>query len=158
MRKGAKLKLTETRIKVLCKAIELGLPQQKAAILAGISETTFYYWKSKGENAKRGIYRSFWESLKKAQAQAEIRHLKNIAKHALGGMKIVETKTTTNANGSVTTTVTEKEAPGSWQSSAWWLERKYPERYGRNRNVETEDNKPLPWSDTEDAPDPLGMF
>ena len=159
MRRGAKTKLTESRIKAICRAIELGMSQEKSATLAGISETTFYFWKSKGENDKSGIYRSFWESLKKAQALAEARHLNNIVKHAMGGSKIVENRTTTAPDGSVTEVVTEKETPGSWQSSAWWLERKYPERYGRNRILETEDNQPLPWSsDDEAVKDPLGIY
>jgi len=156
MGKGAKSKLTEARIQAICKAIEIGMTQERAATLAGISKDTFYRWKSTGEKAKSGLYLTFSDSLKKANVVAEVRHLNNILKHAMGGSKIVETRTTTSANGSVTNIITKKEALGSWQASAWYLERKHPDMYGRNRITETEDNQPLPWFD--DIPDPLGQY
>jgi len=38
-------------------------------------------------------------------------------------------------------TITKAAASGTWQAAAWWLERRYPAEWGRNRRA---DQGPLP--------------
>jgi hypothetical protein len=63
---------------------------------------------------KLGLFRSdpnFEELLQACQANAELEHLKNIA----GAGKL-----------------------GQWQASAWFLERKYPDKYGKKDTIRHE--------------------
>ncbi|NPV52200.1 MAG: hypothetical protein HPY71_01600 [Firmicutes bacterium] len=69
--------------------------------LVGIGTSTYYRWLAMGEKAKSGIYREFWEKVKKAEAAREAKWVKDI------------------------------DADPSWQSKAWLLERRYPDRWGR---------------------------
>ncbi|MDM7920622.1 MAG: hypothetical protein QUS12_15895, partial [Methanosarcina sp.] len=93
-----------------------------AAVAAGIDEKTFYNWMRKGEELKSGIYFQFFQYIKECQAKAVELHLKLITKAA---------------------------NEGSWQASAWILERRHPEEFGRRENVnvkaevETQNNIPL---------------
>ncbi len=69
--------------------------------LVGIHPSTYYNWLSKGERAKSGIYKEFFDKVKKAEAAREAKWVKDI------------------------------EGDPSWQSKAWLLERRYPDRWGR---------------------------
>jgi len=53
---------------------------------------------------------AFLAAVKKAEADAIVRHVANIAKAA---------------------------QDGQWQASAWWLERRYPAEYGRRFDPES---------------------
>ena len=105
---GRRTKLTpETQEKIIT-AIRAGNYANVAAQYAGIHESTFYDWIVRGEAAKGGIYAEFAEAVKKAEADAEARHVLNI----------------TNAS--------KKE----WTASAWYLERKHSDRWGRKERRE----------------------
>ena len=57
---------------------------------------------------RKGVYFEFFEAIKKAEAQAEAR---NVA-------------------------VIQTAARDSWQAAAWWLERKYPQEWGKKERHE----------------------
>jgi len=101
---GAKQKLTDAIQEKICQAVRLGNNNVVSAAYGGISETTFYRWIKEGQAAKTGSKRLFWEAIKKAEADAEVGRIARIS--AAG-------------------------ASGTWQADAWWLERKFPERWGR---------------------------
>ena len=88
----------------------------------GIGETTFYNWirkaKDDNENGKKSIYVQFWQSIKEAEAKAEMRHLQNIVKAS---------------------------ADGTWQASAWFLERKHKDKWSVKQEVQLsgDDEKPV---------------
>lgn len=105
---GRKPLLTLKLKNAIGKNIKLGMPLKFAAEAAGISETTFYRWMQEGEKATKGQYREFWEYIKKCQSVAVKSHLELI----------------TNA---------AKE--GSWQASAWILERRHPKEFGRTEKL-----------------------
>jgi len=96
------------RVANLLKAIESGLPYETACKLSNIISANFYNWKKWGEEArKRGeenIYSKFLEKCEKAEAKAEARALVEIQKAG---------------------------SRGNWQAWAWFLERRYPDRYGK---------------------------
>lgn len=94
----------------ICEVIRAGNYIKTACEVCGIDETTFYrYWNVGEEETQQGvsedesIYVKFYKSVKKARAEAEV-----------------------NAVGTIHTASKE-----NWQASAWWLERSFPERYGR---------------------------
>ena len=108
-RAGAKTKLTpKVRDKIISK-LKLGNYARTAAACAGISESTFYHWLERGEKEKSGIYSEFLEAVKEAQAESEANLLNHISKAVLDGQ---------------------------WTAAAWQLERKFPERWGKQQKVE----------------------
>lgn len=95
-------KLNPERQDRVCEAIGAGNDRETAARYAGISPTTFYSWLAKGR-AGNPRYREFAENVEKAESTAEVR---NVA-------------------------IIQQAAATTWQAAAWWLERKYPQRWGR---------------------------
>ncbi|HKD34034.1 MAG TPA: hypothetical protein VKB73_11335 [Gaiellaceae bacterium] len=82
-------------------ALAAGNTRQAACHYAGISDETLANW-------MRGSL-EFLERVKKAEADAEVRMVAQVARAA---------------------------QEGTWQAAAWWLERRRPEDYGRRDRVE----------------------
>lgn len=74
----------------------------------GIHKTTFYAWKKKGEQGLEP-YKEFYDRVTEAEAQAEMDILNVIYTNAID--------------------------QGNWVSSAWILERKYPNRFGKREQM-----------------------
>jgi hypothetical protein len=103
-RKGGRIsKLTDDAQKVIVQSIAAGLPAKFAAQRAGIDESTFHLWMRKGRRATEGPHFQFFQSVKRAEADAIAR---NVA-------------------------IIQKAASKSWQAAAWWLERGYHKEFGR---------------------------
>jgi len=84
---------------------------------AGISKDAYYDWMHKSADPNSDpIYKRFSETVEKARAQAEVRNVMNIQKSAQNGQ---------------------------WQASAWWLERSFPDKWGRRTTVTGPDNGPI---------------
>ena len=109
-------KLTTELTERICLAIRLGNYAKVAAEMAGIGETTFYRWLEMAEkpNARKD-YREFRESIKRAEAEAEVSRVARIVQAADNG---------------------------TWQAAAWYLERKHGERWGRNDKLRQEISGP----------------
>lgn len=139
-------KLTDTVTERVASLIMGGSYANRAAEAAGIGERTFYRWMKEGEAiadkveafedkvdawndlsyAERRDARErkpldsevpseaevakwqFWQTIKKAEAEAEARN----------------------------TALIQTQASKSWQAAAWWLERKFPDRWGRKDKVQ----------------------
>jgi len=82
-----------------------------ACALVGISEQTYYEWLRKGGEGKQP-YGEFLESVKKAEAKAE-----------------------ELAVGTVIRVGLDPENP-NWQAAMTYLERRYPERWGRRNRLD----------------------
>ena len=103
---GRPTKLTDNTQQAILDAIRLGMYQEQAALLAGIHRRTFHRWIERG---KTGLpedepYRHFCHAVEKARAEVEADHL---------------------------TTIQQAARRGTWQAAAWFLERSFPQRYGR---------------------------
>ncbi|ACF44343.1 hypothetical protein [Pelodictyon phaeoclathratiforme] len=70
--------------------------------LAGIGKVLLN-WLKRGERERSGIYHELYLAVEQAEAKAEVFHLKNI----------------------------ETASAKSWFASAWFLERKHPERWAK---------------------------
>lgn len=105
----AKTKLTPQLQEQIGNNITLGMPLKFAAEAAGITEVTFYNWIKRGENESKGKFFEFAEHIKTCKAKAVQLHLKLITKAA---------------------------TDGSWQASAWILERRHPEEFGKRDRLE----------------------
>lgn len=106
---GRPTKLTPERAKIIADAIAAGNYYETACALAGVDYTTVRKWIQKGEKAQKGALFEFVKAVKKAEAFAEAERIKRIREAA-------------------------KE--GNWQADAWWLERRFPERWGRKERQE----------------------
>jgi hypothetical protein len=94
-------------------AIKTGATYEVAAQFGGITRATLWLWLKKGQEQSRGIYRTFFDTFKKAEAQSCVRSLAIVHQAA---------------------------NEGSWQAAAWLLERRFG--YDRNNtavqvNIET---------------------
>lgn len=105
------IKLTEKLIKEVCTYIENGLSNIDACRMAGMSESAFYEYQQRGKNPeeKNPIFEEFVESIKKALIKFKLYHLQKIR---IAGDS------------------------GTWQASAWLMERKFKEEFGRFEKVE----------------------
>ena len=144
-----KNKLTEERKEKIISFIRAGNYATQAAQAAGVSESTFYRWLAKGKDAgvlcekweedvetwndmtdrQRRLnpqakpdtnkaptpddilFWEFWEAVKKSEAEAEASAVLHIKKAA---------------------------NEGTWQAAAWYLERKYKDRWSRQDKVSHE--------------------
>lgn len=106
----AKLKLNEKLIEEAAKLIKSGNYASVVCKYFGIDESTWYRWLEKGERIKNenNIYRKFFNAIKKAEATAEGR---NVA-------------------------IIQDAAQTTWQAAAWYLERKYPDRWGKKDQMD----------------------
>lgn len=92
---------TPERRKTILTALRAGNTRKASCAYAGVSEDTFALM------LKR--HSDFADAVEKAEADAEVRHVANIAKAA---------------------------GEGVWTASAWWLERRRHEDWGRRDKVE----------------------
>jgi hypothetical protein len=108
----AKLKLNQKIIDDSEKLIRAGNYVNVVCNYLGIDESTWYRWIKKGEeDNKKGInniYCKFFKSIKRAESIAEIK----------------------NVN------VIQMASQEDWKASAWYLERKYFDRWGRKEGRE----------------------
>ena len=93
----------DVREKILT-AIRAGNYRHVAARWAGVSPRTLQHWCKLGRDAKRGVMEEFLRALLKAEQDAEILMVGLVFKAAASDAKYAE----------------------------WWLERKFPERWGRD--------------------------
>ena len=98
---GRPTKFTEETRKKILWALRLGNYRKTAAEYAGISERTLGDWLYKGAEGETTEYAAFHKDVLEAEQAAEVR--------ALG--------------------VIQQAANRDWKAAAWFLERKFPERY-----------------------------
>ena len=103
-----KVKLNPQIQDAICNEIKRGTPITSACLIAGISKDTYYRWYRKGEKAKTGRFKEFYNKIEEAKAYAIALRVENIRKAGQNG---------------------------SWQADAWWLERMDPENFSRKDNV-----------------------
>ena len=106
---GRRSKLTAELQEKIVRVIRAGNYAYIAAEYAGIGQTTFYRWLEQGEAQETGPYRDFREAVKAAEREAEIRAVATVQQHMAT----------------------------SWQAAMTYLERKFPNRWGRRLDVTT---------------------
>lgn len=119
-RTGRRTRLTAERIAQIAALVADGVPGESAALVCGVRRTAYYDWMAKGRReidrlAELGdpeaspapsmaLFTDLTDAVQKAQAMFEMRELANIRRAA---------------------------ESGAWQASAWRLERRMPEKYGK---------------------------
>ena len=103
------MKYSKELIKAISADIANGVPNKYAAIANGISEATFYAWQKEEGPLTEEQRVEFLESIKKAESNRIKNYLNSINRAA---------------------------NEGTWQAGAWYLERVYPEDFGKQREFE----------------------
>ncbi len=111
---GRPSKLTSEVKARLVQAIEAGNYYEAACGYAGITYTTFRNWMIKGENAKSGKYREFFEAITRAETVAEVRMVAQWQQHM----------------------------PEDYRAIRDFLERRFPDRWGRKDKLQQEISGP----------------
>lgn len=104
---GRPSKLTKTVQDRLVRAIEAGNYYEAACGYAGIGYSTFRRWMVRGEKAKSGKYGELREAITRAEANAEVRMVAQWQKHM----------------------------PEDYRAIRDFLERRFPDRWGRRMDV-----------------------
>jgi hypothetical protein len=113
---GRKTKLEDDIQQRLVTAIERGLSIEDACVYAGITKKTYYNWINKNtdeikDEAERKKFLHFLHNIKKAQSECQMYCLDFIMKDK------------------------------SWQSKAWVLERRFPDRWAKKDMTINENNE-----------------
>jgi len=104
---GRPPKLTSEMIEQICDLLIQGKPIARAAMLTGISESTIFRWLAIGKSPEaETIYRELVDRVAEATECSEFELLQNIR------MAAAETK--------------------NWRANFQMLERRFPEKYGKN--------------------------
>lgn len=110
--------LNPTRQAALLEAIEQGMPLKHAAAVAGMSYDTLNAWQKRGENESAPPeFRQFCQLLRHSQAVAMQVHLSSIC----------------------------DSAKRDWRAAAWMLERRFPEDFARQQQLEHSVSNAKPW-------------
>ena len=109
-RGGRPSKLTPEVQQKIVTAIRAGNSPQDAAVYAANTERTFDRWIARGEKAPAGPYPRFWEAVKAAESEAEVRAV----------------------------AIIQQSMPANWRAAMTYLERKYPRRWGRQLDITTD--------------------
>lgn len=130
---GPKSKLNKRTSKIIVESLRQGLAITRACVLAGITPPTFYRWIENGQKNVSEKYRNFFLECRKAEVQCEESCIKVIRKAINGDLVSKKKKKIYNKQGEMTSKEvnTTKNAP-SWTAAMTFLERKYPDRWGRN--------------------------
>ena len=109
-RMGRRTKLNPEVQEKIVSAIRAGNYAMIAAEYAGICEGTFYGWLKRGREEGQGIYFEFLKAVKEAEREAEVRAVAHVQKHMTG----------------------------NWTAAMTYLERKFPQRWGRRDRAPVE--------------------
>lgn len=117
---GRPTKLDPARVEKILAFLERGNTRRTAAIASGVGDSTFKLWTSLARNARERVatgakpsktelrYLDFLDRVEEAEEKSVARNIENVRKAA--------------------------EA-GTWQASAWWLERRRPDDFARRVHV-----------------------
>ena len=100
----------------LLAAIRTGATRRAAAASAGIGLATFHRWLERGQHARSGEYRDFRDAVRQADAHAEYVLLRRIA----------------------------RASRTDWRAAAWILERRFPHKYGADRDARRDRRRETP--------------
>ena len=99
-------KITYDLIEAICENVALGFSYDQAALNNGISASKFFRWMVKGkEPAAEKIYVDFVKAIEEASDFSEAEALQLVRSAA--------------------------KVDRNWKASAWFLERRFPEKYGK---------------------------
>ena len=129
--------LTPEAHRIIVESVGQGSVYEIAAMRAGVTTRSVYKWLARGRKGGKAnaLYVQFVHALEKAKGDRALLSLARIGKAGQGGAVLQRvTKTTTNADGTTTTIVTEKLAQPEWTADAWLMDRLHAKFYASNNH------------------------
>lgn len=105
---GRPTKLTPEAQKTILAFISAGAPVHVACAAVGINKDTYFHWVKLAKKGRQ-LYAAFEAAVEEANAKATIKNIRFVQQAATAGV---------------------------WQASAWWLERRFPDEWGRKERHE----------------------
>lgn len=122
-KRGRNTKLTQEVQKKIVRNLKKGNTYETAALMAGVSRSTFYNWMTRGENGQEEniedhVYIDFREAVEEAIAHAEADRVQTILDAAKGTGRY--------------------KGAADWRAAKWYLEVRNPAAWGRIDRVKAE--------------------
>ena len=111
---GRRTKCTKKLTDRMCELLEIGFTHRLACKAVGITPKTFYAWRVRGEEQKRGLFRDFLQRTSEAEAKC----LENVL-----------------------ATIQIASIEGNWKAAAWVAERRF--RYSQKTEITGADGGPI---------------
>ena len=142
--KDSNPKLTKELISEISSALRSGCYIETAVAYCGISKNSFYRWLRLAKSTKGNtLHKELSHAIELAMAQSEMRDIEVIDKAAQGSPDKLAFDDKGNllldSNGDPI--ILEYGLAPNWKASAWRLERRFPNRWGRNPRI-VEDYSP----------------
>lgn len=129
---GRPSKLTPELQAEVVRAIGDGLYRKDAARLVGVHPESLNKWMQTGRKATHGKHREFYLAVTKEEERVKLLACRSILRAGHGTPGTKSSRMVKGADGVERLEVTIKPArAGDWKALAWWLERKFPEEFGR---------------------------
>ena len=136
-RNGRPTKLTQPVADRITEGVSLGMTYREAAMAGGIHEDTLDVWRKRGAAESNTIYTRFIGQLDRAADKTAIDYLEKIRQSIMENPEKVRTHIKKDESGKVIMTEIHKETlPPDIKGAMWWLERRFPEQFGRRDQME----------------------
>ena len=135
--RGRPTKLTKPVAARIAEGIALGLSYKDAAMAGGVHEETLAAWRKRGAIENNTIYSRFLGRINKAADATAIAYLKAVRRSIMESPVRVREHIKTDDKGNVLMKEIHRETlPPDIRGALWWLERRFPEQFGRRDHME----------------------
>ena len=130
-------KLTPAVASRIVDGIALGLSYKDAAMAGGVHEDTLDNWRKRGAVEKNTLYSRFLGRISRAAEKTGIAYLEAIRRSIMESPVRVREHIKQDENGKVVMKEIHRETlPPDIKGAMWWLERRFPEQFGRRDQME----------------------
>ena len=136
---GRPTKLTKPVADRIADGVALGMTFKDAATAGGVHEKTLESWRARGarELNSNSIYARFIGQIDRAAETTAISYLEAVRKSILETSVRVREHIKKDESGKVILTEIHRETlPPDIRGALWWLERRFPEQFGRRDQME----------------------
>ena len=137
--RGRPTKLTKPVADRIAEGVGLGLSYKDAAVAGGVHEKTLEKWRTRGarEADSNSIYARFIGQLARAAEKTAISYLEAIRRSIMENPVKLREHLKHDENGKLIMKEIHRETmPPDIKGAMWWLERRFPEQFGRRDQME----------------------
>ena len=136
-RNGRPTKLTQPVADRIIEGVSLGMTFKNAAMAGGVHEDTLDSWRKRGAAESNTTYTRFLGQLDRAAEKTAIDYLEKIRQSIMESPVKRREHIKQDENGKVIMKEIHKETlPPDIKGAMWWLERRFPEQFGRHDQME----------------------
>ena len=136
-RNGRPTKLTQPVADRIAEGVSLGMTYREAAMAGGIHEDTLDVWRKRGAAESNTIYTRFIGQLDRAAEKTAIDYLEKIRQSIMESPVKRREHIKQDENCKVIMKEIHREIlPPDIRCAMWWLERRFPEQFGRREQME----------------------